>query len=327
LEDNQTPRNVGLKRAQTKAFTILFNRILTRVNQDFNRDFLETLRREDKKFIERSIVRSERRRLRTFQITVDVTFSKKELNEAFAKAGIPHGQTEYPDSLIIIKTNTQITHNTIEPIVMDIAKEYGISLQKPLGDMDDMMNLTWENAIQADPAFISWVKTRYGLDRVWAVLINLVVMTGQDSKLPYYTAAADLIETTSEGIYPPLKASNSGSFPTKELAEASLFPALVDKLYWQAANRWISAHSVEPVLRHTIPLRIVHDFKHLRYEQFLESLQSIPGFSGFQHQSMTAREVVILLDYQGLDSTFLNAISRPGVLVVPSPVGIVVYIQ
>jgi hypothetical protein len=323
---NQSPRNIGLARAENKAFTMLFNRMLTRVNQDFNRDLLETLRREKKRFIERSIVRSERRRLRNFYITVDVTFSKKEVSEAFARAGIAHGQTEYPNSLLIVKANSKKSHDSFRKYVVNGAKEYGLSLKLPLGDMDDMMQLNWENAVRADPALHNWAKSRYGLDQVWAVLINLEREAGRGSKFQYYKATANLLETTAQGNYTPIQSYKEGSFASFKQAEETLFPAVVEQLLGQTNDRWISNNSVEPVLRHTIPIRIVHNFNHLKYDKFLKALQHVPGFSGFKYHSMTAREAVIHVDYQGRDSTLLSAITRLGVQIHPSPVGIVVYI-
>ncbi|MBF0359348.1 MAG: DUF2066 domain-containing protein [Magnetococcales bacterium] len=327
LPNNQIPRNVGLERAEDRAFTILFNRMLTRVNQDFNRDFLETIRREKKKFIERSVVRSERRRPRTFQITVDVTFSKKEVSEAFARAGIAHNQSDHPHSLLVIKAPTKSSHDEVEKVIMQLTKDYGISLSLPLGDMDDMMNLTWDRAVAADPQFFDWVKSRYNLEQMWAVMVTMETADGQSTRLPFYTANANLIEITKQGNFSPIQARNGGSFASIEQAQTTLFPALIDQLLWQVSSRWISNNAVEPVLRHTIPLRIVHNYQHVKYEKFLKEIQLIPGFSGFTYQSMTAQEVVIHIDYQGRDHTFLTAIAQLGVQSHPSPVGIVVYIQ
>lgn len=326
---NQNPRSLGLARAENIAFKRLFNRMLTQSKQEYNQDFLNNLRREKKKYIERTIVRSERRRLREFHMTVDVTFSKKEVSEAFAKAGMAHGNTLYPETLLLIKSDSQKYHDHFQDIFIKIAKQYGISLRPPLGDMEDMLNLTWENAANSTPQFQEWVKIRYGLERMLTVHFNIASTADQAGKEPYFSATAQLLETNlREPASPtPIQARAESNYSSGNNAIDTLFTALANQLVQQITDLWIANNAVEPILRHTIPIRIVHNFQHYKYNQFLQSLQTIPGFAGFQYRLMTAHEVVIDMDYLGLDNTLFSAISQMGVQIQSDTEGIVVHLR
>ncbi|MBF0453818.1 MAG: DUF2066 domain-containing protein [Magnetococcales bacterium] len=324
--NNQDPRKVGLARAESKAFTLLFNRMLTQANQEYNRDFLQTLRREKGKLIERSVVRSERRRLRTFQMTVDVFFSKEAVSEAFARAGLSHGESLYPQTLLVVKADTQTNLNGFQYAIGQTAQAYGISLSHPLGDMDDMVNLTWENIAASSPTFQSWVDSRYGIKQIWAVFVKMESRDGGPGQPSYYTASAQLLEKSPQTGQNAIQSSLAGHFDSPRQAQASLFPAIAQQLLQQLSDQWISQHSVEPTLRHHVSLRIVHHFNYLKYEKFLHSLQVIPGISGMSYQTIRAREVVIDIDYLGSDNTLFSAITRLGVQVQSDVGGMVVHI-
>ncbi|MBF0446891.1 MAG: DUF2066 domain-containing protein [Magnetococcales bacterium] len=323
LSSGQSPRSVGLARAENKAFTLLFNRMLTRGNQDLNQDFLDTLRREKHRFIQRSVVRAEKQRPDAFQISVDVTFSKKEVVEAFAKAGMSHGQSLYPNSLLVTRADSQNNQNIFQYFITEESKLYGIPLRHPLGDMDDMLNLSWQSISAANASPNHWVQSRYGLDSIWAVQVSL---ESEPASAGFYRATAQLIEKGATRAKPPIIARAEGTFPSEKEAQTNLFQAISRQLLQQISDQWITQNSVEPLLRHMVPIRIIHRFNHKKYNQFLQSLQHIPGFTGFQFSTLSARDVVIQVDYQGLDNTLLSSITQLGVQVQTSPDGLIIVV-
>ena len=320
VSQGMDPRTAGLTEARRTAFGQLLRRMLTGSDRQTHREALETLALDDRKLAERTVVRGERRLQGSLLLTVDVTFSAKAVRAALSGLGLTYNETPYPPVLLVVRQGGAIavpgkTKSLLADTFAQAARDHGFTIVTPLGDVEDLGNLSWERAVAGDRAMLRWATARYGVGRVWALHAGIGAEAPVRPGSGEAVAAAELrvsqrgggVEATrSQSARHPACEAMGAAARVRACYHARLSTAL---LRW-AMDNWIGAHVVDPSLRHATRLRVIHDMRFPRYERFLSGLRAIPGLSGVRFVWMQAREALLEVDYQGRDDQLIQAISR-----------------
>ncbi len=320
VSQNQDPRTIGLARARRDAFQTLLRRMLTRTDRAVHRQVLDKLGRQDQQLVERAVVRGEKRLEEGLLLTVDITFSQKAVSDALTQLGVTYSETPYPPILAVVRQGQGIAGrsrptNPFFRTFHQTAHTFGLTIITPLGDMEDMGNLSWQRAAAGDRELVRWATSRYGIGSVWALEAGFGTKAPRSEEgKSSFSAIRLLISRIGAGVthyrVPGGKRPECDALGTGGRARACYYAHLSETVLQQVLDQWIREHAVDPSLRHATRLRVIHDMHFPRYERFLSGLRTIPGLSAIRFLQFQAREAMLEVDYQGRDDQLIRAISR-----------------
>ncbi|MEO5364653.1 MAG: DUF2066 domain-containing protein, partial [Magnetococcus sp. DMHC-8] len=219
--------------------------------------------------------------------------------------------------------DTAVADRLVLQHILEEAKVLSLPVVTPLGDMDDMSHLNWEQAVAGDPALRQWAHARYGA-QVWAVAVQL---TTDDSgaKPAGYTLRAEMLggtpeltaTATSGPASGPWRAEVTSAAPPGRCVDSGEvrrcpYALLARALLQQVADQWVQTHTINPAKRHTLFLRVVHGPKLAQFSQFATRLRSAPGVASLKFVEERATESVIQLEFQGEDAQLAGMLGQLG---------------
>ncbi|MBF0124087.1 MAG: DUF2066 domain-containing protein [Magnetococcales bacterium] len=290
--DNRDPRAAGLNQAEIVAFRRLLKRMVTDNDQRAKAAQLTAAEKNVRVLVEREVVRAEKRKgdvtgQPALDLTADISFSREKVGQLLQGAGIPYNETPYPTVLIAPSAADGPWSKTL----LGTMREMGMSAQLPLGDMDDLLNLTNEQLQRGDEALYRWLEERYQAQRIWSVQVE--------------AAAAPLLRITE---------SAPGGITWREeikLASPDRSTAL-RPLLERINSRWVGDHiatGAAPQGEATV-LRLQYAANLPAYAAVMKRLQTLPSVSDIQLQQMSAYETVLTLRYQGQRELLLAALAE-----------------
>lgn len=317
-EAGENPLKVGLKAAEKKALKVLLRRMVASYDRDLHQESLELLEEDLKPLVRQSVIRGERRLGASIRITADVSFRPKAMREALNGYEIPFSEAPHPRFLLVVPERNpeggwkMVGEGGIfRDALVEAALEFGIQPVLPLGDMDDMANLTGERLRVSDPELQAWVAERYGVERLLGAWRNTESFPQSDPFEPvqYRTTGYLLLEGESRIV------SVSAGFMEPEDAERCLARRLAEAMVQSMADNWIQANALVPGAGGEILMTVRHDYRLPGYAAFLELLKRLPGVSGFRHRMLGAAEATLEVDFQGGDEALFAVIRRKGYVV------------
>jgi hypothetical protein len=248
-------------------------------------------------------------------MTINVTYDAEKLRKYFSQRRIPYNELRYPPTLLLTGsqegTDAPRKYDVTDPwftTLREQGKALGFVFVNPLGDMEDMVQLDWDKVQAAeDAALQKWVTGRYGVNKIWTAILQWPaastpggelsgqVLAWERSGKPQHYRTAQAIPPT-----PP---------PTKESREA-LYADLARRLLDDVMDHWIEEYAVQPVLKHAVPLHVVHGTRLSNYAAFFRRLQGLPGVTRVTPVLLQARGVLLEIDYQGKDTKLMEAVSQ-----------------
>ena len=338
LKANRNARAKGLRIAKKVAFESLLPRMLTQADRNTHKDFLDALRRDAKRFVERAAVVSEIRRSRSLFLTIDVTFSQKKIRAALAQKGILYNETLHPPVLFLVQDKDRAADGATHPsrskferplqkILLKSAKALGLSVVMPLGDMEDLMHLSWERAAAGDASLRQWALTRYLTREVWAVSVALQRLTKAGKRgVANYAATAqrmgDALKSTEQSPSPSHQVEIQRAYPSDahpgckrgkgKNPRTCLYPDLILALLQKMMDQWIQEHAVNPSLYHSISLRVIHGPVRSKFAKFIKKLRAVPGLVALTFLEGDARTSRLQVAFQGRNEQLRDAIIRMG---------------
>lgn len=334
VKSGRNPRTIGLSIAKKVAFNRLFMRMLTQSDRKLNREFLNTLRKQNDRFVERVVVQSEKRRARSIVLTIEVTFSQKELGSAFGKMALNYTETQHPDVLIMVEEKDLVSEQWVEEdsflnALLASAEEFGLQIVTPLGDMEDMKYLTWERAVKGDLLLRQWAFERYQAGGVWAIAVTLDRIKNPQDLGPnvpsketkvtktsgYFSTAQLFSEVVDETGEVPLGEQVKIKGACAEDVRRCFYPQLAQILLQRRMDRWILAHTINPSLAHTVRLRVVHGPIVSDFARFLSGLELVSGLTNVRFLQARAMEATLEVNFQGRDEQLHQAVSKLGAVV------------
>ena len=326
---NRNPRATGMTQAKQIAFERLLHRMLTRADRAAHQGFLQTLRRNLDTLTERVTVVSETRRPNDLLLTVDVTFSQESVRNALTQEGLLYNEVLYPTVLFVLKEKNSV-QSLAEPsyllqeAVQTEAASFALSVVKPLGDVDDLMHLSWELAAKDYEPLRQWALSRYSAGKVWAMLVTLQqgggrIQGGQSS----FVANAQLLgghsKRDAHSPGEPLEVKINGDDLSTVCPKGEgqkmpdcLYPVLVRRLLQKMMDQWILDHGIHPGALHKVHLRVLHGLNLSTLADFMKGLQAIPGLGSVKVLAMRATESELQVEFQGQDEQLHRGIVRLG---------------
>ncbi|MEO5334333.1 MAG: DUF2066 domain-containing protein [Magnetococcus sp. YQC-5] len=304
----------GVTLAQKEGLHRLFRRMLTSKDRVAHKDFLATLHKESKRLTERVMVRAEKQHADRLAMTVNVLFSQKEITAAFVQQGLPYNEAAHPLVLLLAKEESSMPGIPtpgllLQQALLPAAREYGFSVLLPLGDMEDLTNLSWERAAKGDKELLNWAAARYGATNTWGVQAEEAPVTVKSGP-PRFRVSGSLLESRPNSAVVTWKAREEKSGATQEEVTPALYAPLATKLLQQVMDRWIQDHSLQPGLQHQVHLRVIHEAQLARLTEFLKELRNVPGVKEPQVVNTSARETVFEFAFQGQDDALLAALGK-----------------
>lgn len=320
------PRATGMTQAKQIAFERLLRRMLTRADWEAHQEFLQTLRRKRDTLTERVTVVSETRRLSDLLLTVDVTFSQESVRSALMQEGLLYNEVVYPSILFVLKEtdslqSSETPNALLQETIQAEADSFGLSIVKPLGDVDDVMHLSWDLAAADYEPLRQWALSRYSAGKVWAFLVTLQrgdggTQKGQSSFVANAQLSGGHSNKDTQSSEEPLEVKMSNNDLPPACAQGDvrrcLYPVLVRGLLQKMMDQWIRDHGVHPGALHTVYLRVVHGLRLTAFADFMKGLRAVPGLGSVRVSGMRARESELQVEFQGQDEQLRRAIVRLG---------------
>ncbi|MBF0179635.1 MAG: DUF2066 domain-containing protein [Magnetococcales bacterium] len=308
--------DAGVAQAQKEALSRLLRRLLPSAEREKRKEWLAALLKDPKRLVERTVVRGEKQHQDRLTMSVSLVFSKKELSEALVKEGISFNETPYPVVLLLAKEDSlsgvgeQSAVGQLRVALANVARDYGMTLLLPLGDLEELSHLSWEGAERGDPAQLEWANTRYAATAIWAIRADATTASvkGATEKT---RASATLLVNRAGVAQANWQVSEEKSGKSGETASAALYGQVADKLVRQIADRWIQEHALRTgEARQQIRLRLVHNAQLAQQTKFLGDLRALPGMREPQVLKSTARETVYAIEFQGSQEQLREALGK-----------------
>ncbi|MBF0182885.1 MAG: DUF2066 domain-containing protein [Magnetococcales bacterium] len=328
LPAGQEPRSIGLEKAKKMALERLFSRMFTRADLEREKGFFNSLLQGGKRFSERVQIVGETQRGNALHILVEVTFSAKGIAAALAEKGMAYNESRHPPVLVLVRAQggaegeAAAVEALLQKSLLEEGKAFAMPMVMPLGDLEDMAQLSWERAKAADPALKQWVAGRYGTDQLWTLAVQLGSTAAGKGKsgTPSLQAQLSGVGGSQEAIVASV-AAKEGATRCSESGETGKCPAsqLVRELLQQVTDRWIQAHTINPALQHVAQLRVIHGPKLAQFSQFTNKLRSSAGVVGLKFVEERATEATLQIEYQGQDNQLQELLTQLGAKVEPLP--------
>ncbi|MBF0188024.1 MAG: DUF2066 domain-containing protein [Magnetococcales bacterium] len=310
-------RRQAIAEGQKIAFWHLMKRMVTVSERVRNLKNLRRASRFVKGMVRRAVVRE--RRLpdgSAILYTVDVQFDPKQVRGVMARYRLTYNEIAYPPVLIIGRTRSgrpmEWTH-----ILEEEAVRFGLPLKRPINDMEDVMNLSWDKVMAGDKRVAGWARKRYGASRTWAVStdFNIPSSTSVDEEEGWeprlYEATARLVVNGTSGRR-RLVGKAHGYYSDADEARTCLRRSLARQLLSRVMDGWIQSHAINPELRHLVAVRVRFGSELEPYAAFVKALRRISGVMQVRYPELRANEALLTVDYQGTDDTFIRALNGLG---------------
>ncbi len=325
-EKNQDPQAIGLALAKEQAWLGLQTRMLTSADRQRHLERLREYKSGLDNLVERVVVQSEKRVAEgantRLHMVVDVTFARDAVRKVFDAAGFTYNENAYPATLFLMaQVDESGAGHLSEPgqsfakTMQATAARYGVTIIEPLGDVEDITNLSWERISSKDPALWNWTEERYGTRKIWAAWYGMESAEQAAPGSPP-AAIATLVESDANGeqrrIRLRVRKGCGGPSGAGEGQQSCLDGALAAKFVEMILDNWSQDHAVKPELNHVVQLRVVHERQLAGYADFLKKLGKVPGVASVRTAALTARDALLVLDFQGQDEKLLDSLGRMG---------------
>ncbi|MBF0159469.1 MAG: DUF2066 domain-containing protein [Magnetococcales bacterium] len=210
---------------------------------------------------------------------------------------LTYNQTPYPVVLVTLA----VPNEPLSKALSSAMRDMGMMVQWPMGDMDDLLNLTHDRLQSGDETLYRWLTERYQAERIWLV---------QSEGTPQ-SAVLQITESAPGGIQwrEEIKTPSSNRAAAEQALMTTMPRSLLDKIN----NRWVSDHVAGVVSGgETLSLRLSHAFNLPACAAVIKRLQTLPGVSDLQFQQLSAHETVLKLRYQGQQEVLLTALTDMG---------------
>ncbi|MBF0213271.1 MAG: DUF2066 domain-containing protein [Magnetococcales bacterium] len=217
----------GVAQAQREGLQRLFKRMLTAQEREARKEWIAAQLKEAKRLTERAVVRSKKQVGERLDMTVDLVFSRKEVSAALVKESIPHGESPYPLVLLIAREETPPGAATfLWQAMPNAARDLGVSLLQPMGDMEDLTQLSWDKASRGDPGVLNWTASRYGASATWVVQAEYAPLTPGKGGAARGRVSGTLIVSRADSAPVTFQAREEKSAATPEEVSGLLYPVV-----------------------------------------------------------------------------------------------------
>ncbi|MEO5340831.1 MAG: DUF2066 domain-containing protein [Magnetococcus sp. MYC-9] len=329
---HQDPRTIGMEKAKKVALDRLLQRMFSRADLEREKPFFDSLGRGMKSLTERVQVVSETQRANQLLLAVEVTFSAKGIAAALAQKGLSYNESRHPAVLFMVRGQGGSAEERargeqlLQKALLEEGKGLGMPVVTPMGDVEDMGQLSWEAVVSGAAPVRQWSLARYGTNQLWAVALQLVTPGGEAAanKKGGHILRAQLLGGTTEHVTPPpppLQAEVTSASPPDRCVEQGdtrtcPYTVLARTLLQQMADQWVQAHAAHPGQQHVVLLRILHGPKLAQFSQFVNKLRSMPGVANLKFVEERATESSMQMTFRGQDAQLQEMIRSLGVQVV-----------
>ncbi|MBF0177381.1 MAG: DUF2066 domain-containing protein [Magnetococcales bacterium] len=323
-EKGRDPQATGMAMAKEQAWHSLQARMLTSEDRSRHADRLRELKTGLDTLIERVVVQAEKRVVEgvntRLHMVLDVTFSRDAVRKVFDAVGFTYNENTYPPTLFLMaqvegsgEERLADPGQSFAKAVQAAAARYGVTVLEPMGDIEDITNLALKRVTERDPALWSWAESRYGTQRIWTAWYGMESpQEAASGSLP--SAIATLVESDITGELRRIRLrARKGCGPADGHGlQNCLDGPLATKFVEMILDNWGQGHAVKPELNHAVPLRVIHDRQLAGYAEFVKKLAKVPGVAAMRTAAMTARDVLLILDFQGQDDKLLESLTGMG---------------
>jgi hypothetical protein len=219
-------------------------------------------------------------------------------------------------------------------------REMGMTGQMPLGDMDDVLNITNDKVQAGDQGLYRWLAERYQAQRIWQVHSELTQPPGT-GKRPV-NVLLQIAESAPGGIV--WREESRATFADRAAADQAVTGPLLRALLEKISERWVSGSNpglavaagaapgtaattvAAPAESAKKQLRLRHAAHMVACAAVMKRLQTLPGMAGWQVQQLSAYETVLQIDYRGQDNQLLSALTDMGTKAEATAEGMVAHI-
>ncbi|MBF0162668.1 MAG: DUF2066 domain-containing protein [Magnetococcales bacterium] len=318
VEAKQDPRNMGMEIAKKQAFERLLRRMFVRADLEKEKAFFDGLGRESKRLTERLRVVAENQLNNTLTMAVEVTFASKAVAAALQQKGLPFNESLHPPVLFLLRSQGDNPEELrqAEPVLQknlsEEAKLLGMSVLTPMGDVEDMSQLSWENVANGQASLHQWARARYGTDQLWAVTLQLAPPTGKQQTLHLH-----LLGGPPRPGSAPIQAEVVAPLAAHRCVEQASsrtcpYAVLARTLLQQLADQWIQAHRINPAQQHPVLLRILHGPKLAQLTQLVNTVRTLPGVTDLRFVEERANESSLEMRFNGDDASLQTLLSPLG---------------
>jgi hypothetical protein len=320
------PRIEAMAKAGSTALRRLLKRMVPHTERQSKVDTLTQAEKNVRSLIDREVMRGEKRRtpdaagVTTLELTVDLFFSRDRVRALLDKAGIPYNERPYPTVLLLADDGTtpQTSRVTMpdEGTVRSLAgamRDAGMDGKAPLGDMDDLMNLTWDQVQRGDPALYRWLDERYQAGRIW-IIRTQVATAPKSAKGAPPTVHLTITEAHPGGIAWSETQSVTAAAAGATAQEQDILNAVARPLLERIQDRWIQHHLATPATgsNQNVVVRLRHPGGIASLAPVIKRLQrAVPGET-LRYLSISRGETVVQLQRQGPDGELVTLLAGAG---------------
>ncbi|WP_420903720.1 DUF2066 domain-containing protein [Candidatus Magnetaquiglobus chichijimensis] len=305
----EATHEAGVTQAQREGLRRLLLRMLTQTERDARKEYLATLTKEPKRLVERTVVRSEKQVGERLNLHLDLHYARKEVVAALGKEKIPFTEAAYPLVLLIAsEEKTEGAATLLWKAMPAAARELGLNVMQPLGDLEDLTQLSAERVEKGDAGMLEWAASRYGVGEVWVARATATPVTG--GKGARIKVSATL--TVARPHVAPVRIQAGEEKGASSAAEAAnaVYPAVAGKLAQQILEQWVGDHVIQPGNKRTLRLRVMHDVQVAKMTEFLAGLRAVPGMAEPRLVQATARESLFDCEFAGRDEQLDAALAK-----------------
>ncbi|MBF0625824.1 MAG: DUF2066 domain-containing protein [Magnetococcales bacterium] len=314
-DESQDARLAAMELAKKEAFQRLLRRMCL-ADERRGRDPAVQLKGLDP-LIQRLVVRAEKR-IPTVagsevHLVADITFDRQAVRGVLEQVGLVCNEIPYPKTLLLFGRGDGRLADPGSPgiqMLVTAGHAYGFQVGEPLGDMDDMINLSLEKVVNGDAGLLEWVQRRYQAGHLWVVELESVPGRSRDQR----PAALSLVEVKSNGERRRFQVQASGGCEGSSDPQACLTGAMFGRTLQLVMDQWIGQHrqQQQPAYGGGLTLRVDHGLRLPRYAALEQELRKLNGVSNLRVVTLTAREAVLTLDYQGRHEQLQEALAGLG---------------
>ncbi|MEO5366217.1 MAG: DUF2066 domain-containing protein [Magnetococcus sp. WYHC-3] len=282
--DHKDPRKAAFARAESLALARLLERMLDGPTRQAHAATLAPLLAKPHPLVVRTVVRSEKNRPDALFVQVDILFNGAPVRQTLEQAGLPFNQTPYPAALLLTPQsgdpdNDWGTLADDDPAwihLQEAAREQGITLVRPLGDVNDLSHLSLASVRAGDAALSQWLRDTYAAEQVWEVVVSQPAPPGGSGVASPQEVSCHLT-IHGRGAPPPLEIRRQITAADPAAARAGLMPDLGRSLVAKIMDHWIQRHQLAPGANTPVVLVVEHHHDMGLYGRFLAELAHVPG--------------------------------------------------
>ncbi|MBF0262741.1 MAG: DUF2066 domain-containing protein [Magnetococcales bacterium] len=321
----EATHEAGVTQAQREGLRRLLLRMLTQTERETRKEYLATLAKDPKRLIERTVVRSEKQVGERLNLHLDLHYARKEVTAALGKEKIPFTEAAYPLVLLIApEEKSEGAATLVWKAMPNAARDLGLNVMQPLGDLEDLTQLSVDRVAKGDAGMLEWATNRYGIGEIWVARANATPVTG--GKGARVKVAATLTVARPNAAPVQIQASEEKGASSAAEAANAVYPAVAGKLAQQLLEQWVADHVIQPGNKRTLRLRVIHDVQVAKVTEFMTGLRAVPGMAEPRMVQATARESLFECEFSGRDEQLDAALAKLAVQREKSAEGVTVWL-